>query len=119
MIKNFIKIILCTVCVLVLTSCAVNDSKSELEIDSLNDLPPMVMIDNELYFDANKQSSTNESVDAADGEITTTVKAGQKPTENNQSNFGAGYKYQYGKTPGTVEIFINGKWWVYATEDAK
>ena len=40
------------------------------------------------------------------------------PTQNDQSNFGTGYSYRYGEE-GTVEIVINGKWWVFEAEQTK
>ncbi len=36
-----------------------------------------------------------------------------------ESNFGTGYGYQYGATEGTIELFMNGKWWIFATEEAR
>ncbi|MBQ4347173.1 MAG: hypothetical protein IJC39_01840, partial [Firmicutes bacterium] len=40
------------------------------------------------------------------------------PGSNDQSNFGTGYGYQYG-TQGTVEIKINDKWRIFATEEMR
>lgn len=77
------------------------------------DLAPMVMIDGFVYIDIGEESARTERVDNFDGEITSTVAQNKKPTENNQSNFGTGYGYQYGPN-GTIEILINGKWCVFA-----
>lgn len=52
-----------------------------------------------------------------DGKITSMVPQTEKPTENDQSNFGVGYEYQYGPTEGTIELFMNDEWWVYAVEE--
>lgn len=38
-----------------------------------------------------------------DGEITSTVDGSETPTEDNQSNFGTGFEYQYG-SEDTIEI---------------
>ena len=54
-----------------------------------------------------------------DGEITSAVKGSERPTENNQSNFGTGYGYQYGVTEGTIEIYMNDKWCIFATEEIR
>lgn len=54
-----------------------------------------------------------------DGEITSSVDGTQKPTQDGESNFGTGYEYQYGQQEGTIEIFMNEKWWVFATEEAR
>ena len=43
----------------------------------------------------------------------------KKPTQDGESNFGTGYGYQYGTQEGTIEIFMNEKWWVFATEDVR
>lgn len=75
------------------------------------DLLPMVVIDGELYGDSGKES-TRERDESFDGRITSSVDSGQKPTEDDQSNFGMGYGYQYGPN-GTIEIFINNKWCVF------
>ena len=48
-----------------------------------------------------------------DGEITSTVESSEQPTEDNQSNFGVGYGYQIGVEEGTIEVYINEKWWVF------
>ena len=47
-----------------------------------------------------------------DGEITSTVDSSEIPAKDNQSNFGAGFEYQYGAND-TIEIFMNGKWIVF------
>ena len=90
-----------------------NTESTEQEVAVGGDLIPMVFIDGQLYCDINEESSRIERVDAFDGEITSTVKQSEEPTEDNQSNFGTGYGYQYGPN-GTIEILINGKWWVFA-----
>ena len=54
-----------------------------------------------------------------DGTITSSVEGYEQPTQNDQSNFGTGYVYQYGKTDGTIEIKINNLWCIYATEEVR
>lgn len=54
-----------------------------------------------------------------DGEITSEVAGSKQPTENNQSNFGIGYGYQYGSREGTIEIFMNDQWFIFATEEIR
>lgn len=82
-------------------------------------LIPMVMVDGQLYLTTGYESQKEERVDAFDGEITSQVDGSERPTENGQSNFGKGYGYQYGTTEGTIEIYMDGKWWIYATEEAR
>ena len=82
------------------------------------DLIPMVMVNGELYLDTGIESSVEARCGMMDGEITSTVDGSEKPTQNDQSNFGTGFGYQYG-TEGTIEIFMNEKWWIFATEEAR
>ena len=77
------------------------------------DLIPMVFIDGVLYCDTGEESTLTARCGTMDGVITSTVNRNEEPSENNQSNFGTGYGYQYG-TNGTIEIRIDEKWWVFA-----
>ncbi len=79
---------------------------------------PMVRVDGVLYLDTGMQSNSEREDSLMDGEITSAVDGSEVPTKNNQSNFGTGYGYQYG-TEGTIELFMHGKWWIYATEEAR
>lgn len=80
------------------------------------DLIPMVMVNGELYLDTGHESSVEARCEMMDGEITSSVDGSEQPTENDQSNFGTGFGYQYGSQEGLIEIFMNDKWWVFATE---
>ena len=83
------------------------------------DLIPMVMVDGRLYLDTGMESSVEARCGVMDGEITSSVDGTKKPTKDGESNFGTGYGYQYGPQEGTIEIFMNEKWWVFATEDVR
>ena len=83
------------------------------------DLIPMVMVDGTLYLDTGHESTVEARYGVMDGEITSQVDGGEKPTKDNQSNFGTGFGYQYGPTEGTIEIYMNEKWWVFATEEVR
>ena len=80
---------------------------------------PMVMIDGKLYLDTGVESSVETRCGVMDGEITSSVDGTKKPAKDGESNFGTGYGYQYGPQEGTIEIFMNEKWWVFATEDVR
>ena len=80
---------------------------------------PMVMVNGELYLDTGKESTVMARCGMMDGEITSQVDGSKVPTMDNQSNFGTGYGYQYGPIEGTIEIKMNGKWWIFATEEAR
>ena len=73
---------------------------------------PMVMVDGKLYYDTGNESAIDGRCGNMDGEIISTVDGSETPTENDQSNFGTGFGYQYG-TEDTIEIFINEKWIVF------
>lgn len=82
------------------------------------DLIPMVMVNGTLYLDTGHESTIEARCGVMDGEITSQVDGSKQPTVDDQSNFGTGYGYQYGATEGTIELFMNGKWWIFATEEA-
>lgn len=74
---------------------------------------PMVMVEGQLYYATGKESTVEARCGVMDGEITSSVDGSETPTENNQSNFGSGYGYQYG-AEGTIEVQMeDGKWYVY------
>ena len=77
-----------------------------------SDKIPMVMVDGKLYYDTGKESSIDGRLGVMDGEITSTVEGYETPAEDNQSNFGTGFGYQYG-ADDTIEILMNGKWMVF------
>ena len=83
------------------------------------DLIPMVMVNGTLYLDTGHESKIEARCGVIDGEITSQVDGNKQPSVDDQSNFGTGYGYQYGATEGTIELFMNGKWWIFATEEAR
>lgn len=72
-----------------------------------------VMLEGIIYYDTGTASGTDASAEP-DGTITSTVDADAFPTEDGQSNFGTGYAYRYGSTDGTLEVQIDGEWWIFA-----
>jgi len=111
--KKYIALFLALICVFALAGCS--KEKAEVKWDRI----PMVMVDGVLYLDT---GFTNHDIDDGaehDGEIISQVDGSEEPTENDQSNFGTGYKYRYGETEGTVDIYLNGKWRIFATEEAR
>lgn len=83
------------------------------------DLIPMVMVNGTLYLDTGHESTVEARCGVMDGEITSQVDGSKKPTVDDQSNFGVGYGYQYGPTEGTIEIYMNEQWRVFATEEVR
>lgn len=81
--------------------------------DSMWDKIPMVMVNDKLYYDTGTESTAVGRCGNMDGQITSTVDGTEIPTENNQSNFGTGFGYQYGGRENTIEVFMNEKWIVF------
>ena len=106
-------------CVMILAGCANPQNDSEPAAEEKWDLIPMVMIDGNLYLDTGFASSDDVDEKTPVGEITSAVDSSEEPTANNQSNFGTGYEYRYSSTDGAVEIYMNGKWRIFATEEAR
>ena len=128
--KKIIEIFLIFVCVISLIGCGKKDSykiptsageglEENAEKSEQWDLIPMVMVNGELYLHTGIESAVEARCGVMDGEIISEVDGNEKPIEDNQSNFGTGYGYQYGSLEGTIEIFMNDKWWVFATEEVR
>ena len=83
-----------------------------VETDTMWDRIPMVKINDKLYYDTGRESTAEGRCGIMDGQITSTVDGSEIPTENNQSNFGSGFGYQYGMDD-TIEIYMNDKWFVF------
>lgn len=105
-------ITLALICILGFTGCSKADEEKW-------DMIPMVMVDGTLYFDTGHNNTAIRKCGTPDGEITSTVDGTEKPIKDNQSNFGSGYGYQYGTTEGTIEIYMNDAWRIFATEEAR
>ena len=72
-----------------------------------------VILEGVIYYDTCTVSDTDAKA-APDGTITSTVDSDSFPTEDGQSNFGTGYAYRYGSENGTLEVQIDGEWWIFA-----
>ncbi|WFA09300.1 DUF3221 domain-containing protein [Tissierella sp. Yu-01] len=70
---------------------------------------PMIMINGVLYYDTGNESDIEARCGVMDGEITSTVDSTETPTEDNQSNFGEGYGYQY-VDGNSIDVYMNEKW---------
>lgn len=81
------------------------------------DLPPLVLVDGQLYQDTGRESTLTGRCGVLDGEITSAVSNQEVPFEDGQSNFGTGFGYQIGPEPGTIEVYLNEKWMVFEAVD--
>lgn len=88
--------------------CEIAVQTGETVTAAQGDYPALVVVDGVLYQDTGR-ISTELRCGMMDGEITSTVDT--VPAEDDQSNFGTGYGYQYG-TNG-VEVSIDGEWHIF------
>ena len=88
-------------------------SVSESGEQAQYDVIPMVMVGGRLYYDTGRENTLETRCGLPDGTIDSTVEGSEIPTQDNQSNFGAGFDYQHGADDDTLEIFIDGKWMVF------
>lgn len=72
-----------------------------------------VMVDGTLYFETG-QVSNEPRCGMMDGMITSSCPIEMLPTQDNESNFGSDYGYQFGID--TIEVLIDGQWVIFAKE---
>ena len=110
--KKIIAMTLCLVLVLSLAACG-NNRKVKY------DLIPMVMVDGELYLDTGYTGTYVNNDDTYNRVITSTVDGSERPSKDDQSNFGTGFRYRYGEIEGTIEIEMNNSCCIFATEEVR
>lgn len=66
---------------------------------------PMVMVNGKLYSSTGQESTLDGRCGVMDGEISSSVDGSEVPTQDDESNFGVGYGYQYGVN-GTIEVYM-------------
>lgn len=113
--KKWMAFILAAMMAAALVGCGASNQELQEEPEGKAALTPMVMVGGVLYFDTGRESTIDGRCGTPDGEITSTVDVTERPVKNDQSNFGAGFAYQYGEEE-TIEIERDGKWWVYESE---
>lgn len=103
---------ICILSAIVIVMAAAAFSGRQAKTDTMWDRIPMVRINGRLYYDTGRESTVSGRCGTMDGEITSTVDGSEIPMEDNQSNFGSGFGYQYG-ADDTIEVFMNEKWFVF------
>lgn len=86
-----------------------NEEKIKGTDEIVWDRRPMVMVNGELYLDTGCESDIEGRCGVMDGEISSTVDGSKIPIQDNQSNFGDGYGYQY-VDGNSIDIYMNEKW---------
>ena len=87
----------------------------QAKVSELPEKPLMVMVDGTVYVDSGRRS-TAARCGVMDGEITSEAGRSEEPSEDNQSNFGTGFGYQYG-SDGTIEVFYENEWCIFERRD--
>lgn len=93
------------------------NTSMESQSGAVCDFVEMIKVKDRVYI------STDTAVDilrcgVMDGKIESTVENGVLPEENNQSNFGTGYGYQF-RSEDIVDVYIDGKWVMFVPADAE
>ena len=96
----------------ILTPTVLDD---EVQSNSITDYPAMIMVDNQLYKDCGKVLDLPASTEP-DGQIIASCDT--IPTENNQSNFGTGYGYQYGED-NTIYVQFDDGWHIFVLNETE
>lgn len=103
-----------------------NDTSSDNGTDretAWPDSSPMVMINDSLYQFTGQLHDDALRCGNMDGQITSEVGRFETPVQNNQSNFGTGYDYQYGDSD-SIEVYMpynapdEMHWLIFSKKDA-
>lgn len=79
---------------------------------------PMVRVKGENYFDSGYVSSAARC-GVPDGQIRSSVDGSQLPEEDDQSNFGSGYNYQFCGEEGILVVEIDGRQAIFVREEKR
>jgi len=82
--------------------------KSLNEISSVEETKKAVRINEKLYL-CTDEIISEIRCGVMDGVISSAIESYRYPIENDQSNFGTGYEYQYSEV-GMVDVVIDGEW---------
>lgn len=94
------------------------ESRSEDCPEMPDAMIPAVMADDRLYFDTGYNSCMMRC-GVLDGNITSSVSGTQLPEKNGEANFDGAEGFQYGADEGTIEVYMNNEWRVFATEEVR
>ena len=110
-------------CVITIVSIFIGCGKTYYNTTKLNtqednkyyyeNLKQLVMVNDELYYNTERENIIPMKCGTMDGEIISMVNQYDIPNANNQSNFGKGYGYQIGSQDGHILLNIDNKWMIF------
>lgn len=104
------KLLFLLLTIFTITACSNSTNNNEINKDPNEnvkwDLIPMIVINDKLYLYSGEKKVYDEVTDF-DGEIDSEVESTSKPTKNNQSNFGTGFKYKILDGGKTINLYLN------------
>lgn len=103
--KRILSLIL-IIAVALSVACMKTDTDEEERAE--HNYPPMVKVAGVVYVDTGYENAM-ATCRTADGEIKTAVDGRKKPVSNDESNFGAGYGYQFWEK-GYLNVRLNNRW---------
>lgn len=106
----------CLVIMIMLTGCSEKDSTATNDTISQNEIETkeqLIMVNNILYYNTKQKSTVTRKCGTLDGEIMSIIDNGKIPIENNQSNFGEKYGYQFGANENQIEVNMNNTWIIF------
>jgi hypothetical protein len=92
-------------------SAGTAEAQTETTTQTGGDQPALIRVKGILYRDSGEIDDVPGRCGMMDGSITQECEG--VPTEDGQSNFGAGYGYQYGRTEDSIEVWIDEEWHVF------
>mgnify|MGYP007095021721 CR=1 FL=1 len=114
------KILILFMTVFALAACSNDETPKEISDPNENVewvLIPMIYVNDDLYLYSGEEKYYDEVTDF-DGEIDYEVEQTLKPTKNNQSNFGTGYKYIILDEGKTIKLYLDdNKIIIFKTEE--
>jgi hypothetical protein len=87
------------------------EAQTETTAQTGGDQPALIRVQGKLYRDSGEIDDVPGRCGVMDGSIT--QQCDGVPTEDGQSNFGAGYGYQYGRTEDSIEVRIDEEWHIF------
>ncbi|WP_106460950.1 membrane lipoprotein lipid attachment site-containing protein [Anaerococcus sp. Marseille-P3915] len=104
------KLVFFLITIFALTACSNNKINDEANMNSNENVKwvmiPMIVINDKLYLYSGEKKVYDELTDF-DGEIDSAVEDTSKPTKNNQSNFGTGFKYKILDEGKVINLYLN------------